>query len=185
MPNKVDFFTTRCADGSLSDDVTNAAEFGLCDDPHVAGTLKSRAYLDTSNPNKWIATVDNAPRYEVTFKGIDDCITIYKPVPLTDGSLEEASRCDGMLLYEDSIIFVELKEKRRSWLESSIGQLEATIKVFADSYDLTIYKRRMAYSVNKAHPRFNESRIQSANSFFKEAGIVLRTQAMIKLEPLV
>ena len=185
MPNAVDFFTGVCADGSPSDDVTDAAEFGLCDDPHEAGIPKKRAYLDTATPDKWLARVLNGPRFEVTFKGVDDCIAIDRAATMADVQVEEASRCDGILLYHETIIFVELKGKNRGWVNSAIDQLEATIKVFATSHDLTAYPRRLAYAVNSRHPTFPEGRIQRNNSYFVETGVVLRTKAVIDLEPLV
>lgn len=184
MPNAVDFFTGACADGSSSDDVTNAAEFGLCDDPHLAGVPKTRAYLETTTPAKWVARVLNGPNYVVTFTGVDDCIATDRAVAV-DAQVEEESRCDGILRYEEAIIFVELKGKNRGWVNSAIDQLEATIKVFAASHDLTAYQRRLAYAVNSRHPAFPEGRIQRNNSYFVETGVVLRTKAVIDLSPLV
>ncbi|RPD49867.1 hypothetical protein DNI29_03455 [Hymenobacter sediminis] len=183
MPDVVDFFTSRCADGSLSDDVTNAAEFGLCDDPHVAGQPKKRAYVDEHDSEKWIARVINHPRYEVTFKGVDNCIIVERPA--TGQQVEKESSCDGILLYEENIIFVELKDKKRDWLKGAVEQVQATITAFKVSHDIENYKMRRAYVVNKAQPQFNAGRNQRANSFFAETGIVLRPEATIDLTPLL
>jgi len=184
MPNAVNFFTGQCADGSPSDDVTTAAEFGLCDDVNPPGQPKTRAYLDENDPAKWVARVLNAPRDEVTFKGVDNCILIERPVPVGQQPELESS-CDGILLYENNIVFVELKDRRRDLLKKPVEQVQATIQAFKDAHDLTAYASRRAFIVNKAHPHFNEGRNQRANSFFTESGVVLRSEATIDLAPSV
>ncbi|WP_201987211.1 hypothetical protein [Hymenobacter rubidus] len=90
-----------------------------------------------------------------------------------------------ILLYEENIIFVELKDKKRDWLKGAVGQVQATITEFRASHDLEQYRVRRAYVANKAQPQFNEGRNQRANSFFTETGVVLRPGADIDLSPLI
>lgn len=173
----VDFFTGSCQDGGPSQDTTRAERFGLCDD--VPG---SRAYVDEATPAKWIAVVDNPKTYEVTFTSIDNCIRIDKIRIDKPGELpRKASRCDGVLTYESTIIFVELKAKNRDWLEQGIGQLQTTIAVFFANYSAASYSARKAYLANSDHPRSNSSRISRTQKFQDETGVALFVEAGIKL----
>lgn len=166
----VDFFSRVCQNGLSSQDISTAAIFGLCDD-----RPRDRAYLDHTTPTKWIAIVDNRHQYEVTFTSIDNCIEIRRP----DGTLE--SRCDGMLTYADSIIFVELKEKNRSFLEEGLGQLETTILLFSTAHPTQTYLTRKAYLANSRHPRFAAGRNARVQQFRDKTGITPLVQNNIVL----
>jgi hypothetical protein len=172
MSPTIDFFTGLCANGDASDDVTSSVAFGLCDDPPVAGvkgTVAKRAYIDDATPAKWIAIVDNSSAYTVTFKGVDACIDIRRP----DGNL--ASRCDGILTYEQTIIFVELKERDtdKKWAMKGDGQLRATIDVFSANHSLAAYQTKRAYVANSLRPLFAVGRTQQMEKFKAETGFTL------------
>ncbi|RIY09817.1 hypothetical protein D0T11_11650 [Hymenobacter rubripertinctus] len=156
----VDFFSGVCQNGDSAQDVTTAATFGLCDD-----RPRARAYLDHATPAQWVAVVDNRSEHEVTFTSIDNCLEIRR----SDGNME--SRCDGMLTYAGSIIFVELKEKNRSFLEEGLGQLETTILLFAAAHPERTYLTRKAYLANSRHPRFAAGRNTRAQQFRDRTGI--------------
>lgn len=166
----VDFFSGVCQNGLSSQDISTAATFGLCDD-----RPRDRAYLDYATPAKWIAIIDNRPQYEVTFTSIDKCLEIRRP----DGTLE--SRCDGMLTYTDSIVFVELKEKNRSFLEEGLGQLETTILLFLAAHPARTYLTRKAYLANSRHPRFAATRSTRVQQFRDRTGIIPLVQNNIVL----
>lgn len=183
MPDAVNFFTGHCADGSPSDDVTDAVEFGLCDDLHEAGIPKKRAYLDTTNSDKWIAKVINTPAFQVTFKGVDACIVIMRPT-VPDEPAEREKSCDGILLYEDGIVFVELKERNHQWLEDGIKQLEKTISTFKESHSIDTFNRRRAYVANSKRPVFQKGHQRFIDSFTNDTGVILYVEAKIDLKPL-
>jgi len=81
-------------------------KFGLCDDQPP---LSNPAYIDEDNSTKWIGIVKNSEQKEINFNAIDNCIDIRR----ADNTMD--SRCDGVLSYEDKLIFTELKAKR--WIK--------------------------------------------------------------------
>jgi hypothetical protein len=92
----INFFDTKCQTSS------NRKLFGLRDDPAPAS---NPAYIDENDGANWIAVVVNEDRYPITFTAIDNCITVKNP----DG--KSAKRCDGVLTYNSTIAFVELKQR--------------------------------------------------------------------------
>lgn len=178
MPSAVDFFTGLCADGSSSDDTTNALLFGICDDAPVKGVPRQRAYINHDNPRIWLATVDNEPQHQVVFKGVDNCIDIRK------GNDKLQSRCDGILLYDVFTVFIELKSQAddsTKWVTESAAQVKQTIKDFRKSYpnDATIFE---AYLVNAQRPEFQEGRQKFIDRFYKDTGVILHVEAIIVLQ---
>jgi len=91
--------------------------FGLCDDPPPAN---NPAYIDETNGTEWIAVVENESQQEIIFTAIDNCVEILRH----DGKSKQ--RCDGMLTYNTTVIFVELKDRNaqgNAWVEDAIPQL--------------------------------------------------------------
>jgi len=84
----------------------NEKLFGLCDDQQ--GSI---AYTNLDDPNKWIATVKNDRSTRLIFTAIDKCI-------IKDNEQIGMGRCDCMLTSEEHILFVELKDQRKSWVVS-------------------------------------------------------------------
>lgn len=169
----IDFFTGICQDGATpSQDITSAVKFGICDD-----IPRGRAYTDEIDSSKWIAEVDNPNAYTVTFTSIDNCIDIRRP----DGNLD--NRCDGMLTYEQSVVFVELKERDtdREWVAKGELQLRATITVFSNSHDSTSYLTRRAYVANSLRPNFASGRAAQMDKFKDDTGFTMLIQNRIEL----
>lgn len=155
---------------------TNKKLFGLCDAPPPA---KTPAYLDEKNGGQWIAVVANEDRYEVTFTAIDHCINTVKE----DGKM--AQRCDGMLTYNSTVTFIELKERKglgAKWVKDAEKQLRTSIDYFEDTDDAEEYTVKKAYIANSEHPKFKESQIRRMEQFFVDTGYVLRIQNRIILE---
>jgi hypothetical protein len=92
----IKFFEAKCQTFS------SRKLFGLCDAPPL---VSNPAYIDESNGAKWIAIVVNEYRYDVTFTALDNCIVVNRP----EG--KSAKRCDGVLTYNSTITFVELKQR--------------------------------------------------------------------------
>ena len=88
--------------------VSNKELFGLCDDTPPA---RNPAYIDETDKSKWIGIVDNPNSKPIGFYGIDHCLV------LKTGKEEETQQvCDGLLHYDDELIFVDLTDRQyRGW----------------------------------------------------------------------
>lgn len=148
----IDFFASKCQDQ------TDQKLFGLCDDiPH------HRAYMGFTNGEKWIAVVNNYYCYNVTFTAIDNCIEIKR----ADGKMEQ--RCEGFLSYNDTIIFIELKErdvKGNDWVKEAEEQLRTSIHYFEHTDEAAIFKH---------------SQMRRMQDFFQSTGYILRIENRIAL----
>lgn len=150
--------------------------FGLCDDPPPAS---NPAYIDENDGAKWIAVVVNEDRYDVTFTAIDNCITIKRP----DG--KSAKRCDGVLTYNSTVTFVELKQRGaigNEWVKDAVKQLRTTIGYFELEDDAEDYNKKKAYIANSEHPKFKESQTRRMEQFFEDTGYVLRIENRIIIQ---
>jgi hypothetical protein len=164
----IDFDSQACTE------VTEAGVFGICDDTPPP---QKAAYLDFADSEKWIAWVDNQNETKVTFVAIDNCIEILK----ADGKTE--SRCDCLLRYDTTIIFIELKNRNsQGWLGVAKGQLETTIRIFENEHLLKAFTRRYAYVANKQRPYFNAANPSLAEKFEDETGFVFRVDQTIKID---
>ena len=164
----INFFDANCQSQ------TNQPKFGLCDDPNKD---KDPAYIDIDDCSKWIAIVENNQEIEVIFTAIDNCIEILR----SDGTMD--NRCDGMLTYNNHLIFVELKEKNygNNWVVKGEKQLKNTINVFIANHDLEIYKSKKAYIANNKKPTFQSSQITRMDKFKDETGFRLIIQNTIEI----
>ena len=164
----INFFDANCQSQ------TNQYKFGLCDDPNKD---KDPAYIDTVDCSKWIAIVENNQEIEVIFTAIDNCIEILR----SDGTMD--NRCDGMLTYNNHLIFVELKEKnyRNNWVVKGEKQLKNTINVFIANHDLAIYKSKKAYIANSRKPNFQSSQSERMDRFKDETDFRLIIRNTIEI----
>ncbi|PZV77551.1 hypothetical protein CLV31_12019 [Algoriphagus aquaeductus] len=154
---------------------SSAKLFGICDDPPPASIP---AYIDEKNGAKWIAVVVNDDKFEVTFTAIDNCIVIKR----ADGKL--AKRCDGVLTYDSTIIFVELKQRGalgNEWVKDAEKQLKVTIGYFEFEDEAENYEQKKAYIANSERPKFKVSQLKRMEQFFNETGYVLRIENRIIL----
>lgn len=164
----LNFFDPRCQCSSAR------KKFGLCD---PGG--HSPAYLDEENGQDWIAVVQNDYLESVNFSAIDCCIDMFR----ADGSM--AKRCDGMLLYQDKIIFVELKSRKSlgaQWVKDAEEQLRETILEFEKTADSENFKRKAAYISNSEKPRFRISQLVRMQKFAEDTGYILRIEGRINID---
>lgn len=155
--------------------VSNSSKFGLCDAPPPSN---APAYIDEDNGGDWIAAVHNDQRLEVFFTGVDNEIALLK----NNGKLD--SRCDGVLSYEDTITFVELKQRAArgsAWVVDAEAQLRSTITHFEKTEHAESYSVKKAYIANSAYPKFKESQLRRMEQFAKDTGYVLRVENRIRL----
>jgi len=168
----ISFFDAKCQTFS------SRKIFGLCDDPPEKDKNPRPAYIDEYHGAKWIAVVENGDKYDVTFTAIDNCIEIRR----ADG--KAAKRCDGVLTYGSTIIFVELKQSvplGNGWVIDGEKQLRITIGYFELGDEAENYKRKEAYIANNEHPKLKESQMRRMEQFFDDTGYILRVVNRIKL----
>jgi hypothetical protein len=158
----IDFFNPKCESS------TSQIEFGICD-----GEDTEIAYIDLQNKKNWICTVDNPNSKKITFIAIDKCIVIM------NNKREVESSCDCMLLYIDNIVFIELKERRRSTTELGIAQIENTIIHFIKNHDIMKYKHKRAFVANRRHPNFQIVENETMRKFFAKYKVRLNIQAKV------
>jgi len=166
---EINFFEPCCQT------ITDASEFGLCDDPPPPYNVAAYVDVDTMNrSSKWIAFVQNENRVSITFTAIDSCITI------TRSNGKASKRCDAMLTYRDKIIFVELKERNdNKSFKEGIKQLTETIDFFTQNHPLNQYSRKTAYVANKLKPNFQSGNTARINKFKNDTGFRLETKNTI------
>jgi hypothetical protein len=158
MASKVDFFTPECQTLNVT-----AKSFGICD-PQDGG----KAYVDYNNDNQWIAIVKNESGKPLNFTAIDNCVEIRRG----DGNME--NRCDAMLTGAGYIIFIELKDQRRDWVDHAVNdQLQTTIDYFKRNCDISVYGKRIAYACNRRQPRFMHSHISLMDEFWRKNNVRL------------
>jgi len=158
----MDFFNVSCQDPEISDVL-----FGICDDQS-----HSRAYINTDEQSKWIATVKNIKNKKLIFTAIDKCV-------IKDGEETERGRCDGMLTSNEHIYFIELKEGAREWKIKAIAQLESTIQFFIANHDINNYTHKKAFACHKRRRHFQEIDNELNLHFFRTYGVRLDVQADI------
>lgn len=166
----VDFFNEKCRTTS------NKARFGLCDDPPPPHTP---AYINENNKGEWIGIVTNERLLDVNFHAVDHCIAL----PLVEDG-RKPLRCDGILLSENTLIFVELKSRdvrRKVWLQEGIDQLISTINLFRRNSDLVSYDRAEAHICNKKRPISHLGRSEKIQKFKDTTGLILYTDQEIQL----
>ncbi len=155
--------------------VSSKNRFGICDTPPPS---TGKAYLDEANGRNWIAVVENFYRDNITFIPIDHCIDIKRPDGLMD------NRCDGLLYYDVTIVFVELKQRTETgsnWIKEGDKQLRTTIRHFEDSPQAKGFKIKKAYVANSAKPLFRFSQTERMERFFSDTGYSLRIENRIHI----
>lgn len=155
---------------------SNSKIFGLCDNPSPA---QDPAFIDEADGSIWIAVVENEYRYSTVFTAIDNCIEMKS----TNGKMEK--RCDGMLTFNTTVIFVELKQriaKGNAWVEDAELQLKNSIFHFSKTELSESYDQRKAYISNSEHPKFKASQMERMEKFYIDTGYVLRIEARMRLE---
>ena len=166
----IDFSLAKCQTHS------NKKLFGLCDDPSPA---RNPAYIDEKDGKKWIAVVVNESDYNTTFTAIDNCIETKR----TDGSMD--NRCDGVLTFNSSVIFVELKERSaigNAWVKDAEVQLKASISYFKKTEQAENFTAKKAYIANSERPKFKESQARRMEQFQRDTEYVLRIKNRIILQ---
>lgn len=164
----MDFFKPECQSGPFNQEL-----FGLCDDQNT-----TRAYVDTTDPEKWVATVENPSQKAVTFTAIDKCV-------IQDCDAPGSGRCDGMLTTDDLLYLVELKDQKTNWQSHAIEQLKSTIEFLVEHHanDLTRFKTKKAFACNKRHRAFATIDNELQRRFFRNYRFRIDVQATVLVLP--
>lgn len=177
----IDFLSAPCSVangncqivGVVCKSSTNSNRFGLCDKTPPPSLP---AYIDVANPADWIAEVRNPSNSTITFKAIDACVEIYR----VDGSME--SRCDGVLIKGNDLIFVELKDRVSSgWSSKGRQQLTITVQNFISNGNLAGFNIVCAYVCNKQRPLAITSNTNEIQQFKDDTGLILKIDRIIIL----
>jgi hypothetical protein len=161
----INFFDTTCKTNS------NKSSFGLCDNPDPA---KDPAFIDEIDITKWIAEVKNEEETTIDFYAIDNCVEILKP----NGYKE--SRCDGLLHYNNTLTFVELKDRASSgWVKKGREQLIATITHFSQNTTLSNFQFSDCYVCNKQRPLAVKSINTEVQQFKNDTAILLGNKGLL------
>lgn len=164
----VNFFEATCQSS------TNAITFGICDTPPPP---QSPAYITTAHTGDWIAIVNNPNSIDVTFTAIDNCIVILK-----SNGIDRDSSCDCMLTYQNTIVFVELKERQsQGWLVKAENQIRNTILHFVANNNMAGYNSKIAYIANSLRPNMASSEMTRKQKFKDEIGFFLKIENVITI----
>ncbi len=163
----INFFDQNCKTGSAN------VQFGLCDDPPPA---TNPAYIDENDSTKWIAIVNNPVQNNVSFYAIDHCISILR----SNGEME--SRCDGLLLYLNTLLFIELKSREGGkWLQKGRKQLTTIVNIFKSQNDINSYDKVEAYVCNSLRPLAHIGQATNIQKFKDDTGLTLKGISNIEL----
>lgn len=100
----------------------------------------------------------------------------------------DGRRCDGMLTYQDCIIFVELKERKgkrsRDWVNDGGERLSNTIDVFKNNHGIKHYKVKIAYIANSKHRGYESetSQRERITTFQNQKGFRLKIKRTIEIK---
>lgn len=161
----INFFIEACKTSSSS------KKFGICDNPAPA---KDPAYINEIDTNKWIAGVENESGKLADFFPIDHCVEVLKP----NGDME--SRCDGMLRFNNNIVFIELKDRTSSgWVRKGREQLTITLSNFIANHPSHGYAINECYVCNKQFPLAVKSINTEMQKFKDDTATILRNKGIL------
>jgi len=158
----LNFLVNNCQEDTRKDLL-----FGLCDEQDG-----KKAYSNTDDPAKWIATVKNDNAVALVFTPIDKCI-------IHDHEYPGRGRCDGMLTSTEHLYFVELKNESKGWITYAIEQLESTISFFKENHNINAFRHKKAFACNKQHRNFQETDNEFNRAFFRKHKVRIDIQAEI------
>ncbi len=127
------------------------------------------------NSDKWIAIVNNSKTKNVEFYAIDHCVTILRE------NGDDEKRCDGLLLYSNNLIFVELKSRKKKWFKEGQEQLKSTIDRFKENHKINDYNKVCAYVCNNLRPKSNTAKTVRIQKFKDNTEVIFRDKNEINL----
>ncbi len=135
---------------------------------------KNPAYLAEFDETQWIGIIENPRTKNIGFYAIDHYLRFKK----------NQRQCDGLLHYENKLIFVELKDRQATgWLGDGCKQLIATIMYFKENSSLKNFNVVTACICNKQRPFFFTLTTLLVYKNLKDiTGVKLQVQQVINIE---
>lgn len=156
-------------------DITNEIKFGLYD-----AEDNTPIKIKLTDEGSWNATVLNNNSKNIIVTAIDNCIDVLRP----NGEMDD--RCDCMLTYNSTIIFVELKNKRGTWQSEGLAQIENVVKhIIAKIPEFyNGFEHRKAVVTNRKHqfPAFKKSNIEQRQLFWSKYRMRVQFEAEIVIK---
>lgn len=102
---------------------------------------------------------------------------------LKTGKEEETQQvCDGLLHYDDELIFVELKDRQyRGWVKTGCEQLAATVEHISRTSSFKIFCSVKAYICNRQRSFFSANYNCHIQDFKNRTGLELKIMRKIAL----
>ncbi|CAH0336351.1 hypothetical protein FVB9288_02042 [Flavobacterium sp. CECT 9288] len=164
---EINFFKTNC-----EFETTKVNEFGIHDELHN----DIPAYLVFDAEKASMLRVLNSTGKSINFYPIDNCVKIHK-----ENSKDKESICDGMLIYDNNITFVELAESHHKSVEDCIGQIKSTIFQFQKYHPNLVFVKKYAIVSNLARPTSTISH-EKCENFREESGFGLSVKTVLKIK---
>lgn len=156
----INFFQTNCQSS------TRVTVFGIYDIPP--------ATLSFNHPEEWHVWIDNDGAKLISHTAVDFCLDIPRA---------EGERCESMLTYDDTLMFIELKDSDGGrWAGKARDQLINTIRLFKRDAGIAGYRRLYGHIANKQRPNFKAGGMRFSQEFEDETGFILRVSDVIKIE---
>lgn len=122
-----------------------------------------------------VAKVDNSAALTFDFYAIDACLIIKK----RNG--DKISLCDALIITQNSIVFIELKDRNDKKEEKGIQQIESTIEQFVKAHPSFTRTNKIGYFCNKKFPNFGTSKMEMVEEINNKYGYRLRFKTNIVL----
>lgn len=164
---EINFFKTSC-----EFETTKVTEFGIHDELHN----NTPAYLVFDNGKSSMLRVLNSKEKSINFYPIDNCVKIYK-----ENSKDKESTCDGMLIFDNNLTFIELAESHHKSVEDCIGQIKSTISLFQKHHPDSVFTKKNAIVSNLARPTSTISH-EKCQDFREENGFGLSVKTVLNIK---
>jgi hypothetical protein len=163
----INFFETICGF-----ETTQLEEFGIYDDPRN----DEKSYLVFDVEETWTLSVLNKNKKSIQFYPIDGCVKILK-----ENTNDKESTCDGMLLYDNQLILIELTEDYYKSVQDCIDQIKSTILLFIKLHPNLNLSKRFAVVSNLAKPNSTIS-FERCEEFREDTGFGLSIKTILKIK---
>ena len=170
------------------------ATFGISD---VEGGQNIPAKI-TSSPNpETDFIVNNNSGVEVFFKAVDWCVPICRtgtydlredernPELFSSDDVENGDpikRCEGFIQYNNSIVFIEIKNKTRgSWLKDSREKFEETILSYREHHSTETITIEKPIACNPSYKGLHQNEMEQQRILKDKIGVHFRKQDSISI----
>jgi hypothetical protein len=158
---KVDFLSSQCRT------TKNWSLFWIGDSQEKVKQTEPAFITLNENVEGCVAEVDNSASLTFDFYAIDACLILRKR------NSEKISLCDAMIVTNNSIVFIELKDRNDKKEVKGIEQIETTIDHFLKAHPDFSSNMKRGYFCNKKHPNFGTSKSGKVEEIIEKYGFRL------------